>query len=137
MSNSIAIKTVLAAIAEMKTLVGKYDRVGGVTPQESILELEQVLKDIKSPEYDDRFSDYSDLYKDVNSCRPRPYIPPTLKEMREFSAYAERMWKEEEKEIANRKAEAQEIEAARRARRSREIKSMKNAGSIGDLFPSF
>ncbi len=135
MNISATIATITAAIAEYKSLAKQYISIGGVTPQESIEELEQLMKDVQTKDYNEYFGDYSDLYKDVNGSRPRPYIPPTLARMKEFSEYVARMWKEEREAEAAREAKAIVIEAARKAKFTRERKRMRNAGSIGDLVP--
>ena len=135
MTISATIERINLAIEEYKSLAKKYISIGGVTPQESIEELEQLIKDVQEPDYDIAFSEYSDMYKEENCSRPHHFIPPTLAVMKEFSEYVARMWKEKIEEEAARKAKAIVVEAARKAKFTRERKRMMNAGSIGDLFP--
>jgi hypothetical protein len=119
------------AIVEYKVLAKKYISIGGVTPQETIEELEQIKLDILNPEYDEIFSDYSDCYKEENCMRPRPFIPPSIKEMNSFFDGIRKRQEQEEEE----KREKASREADRKKQVAIELKRMRAAGSIGALFP--
>ena len=118
------------ALSEAYEMVGKYESVCGKTPAEHIAELFQVEIDLQDPEYHYIFSDYSDSYKDMHCSRPRPYIPPTIAEMkRHFESYAEHVRYENEQ---------YELERAEEARLKALIKPSFEAGSasIGDILSS-